>query len=114
RPSAGGRCAPPGFAGCRQGLFSNQRRAGELLAMDQRNFGPRRTAVRGGKTPRPAPFGAGGVVGALWTVLGRTDEPRMTRFLAAQLGTSHYFNISAAPRHFGNPPQFCVVGVFSV
>lgn len=27
-------------------------------------------------------------------------EPRMTRFLAAQLGTSHYFDISAAHRDF--------------
>lgn len=29
------------------------------------------------------------------------SEPRMTRFLAAQLGTSHYFDISAAKRDFG-------------
>ena len=37
----------------------------------------------------------------LWKVLRRTDEPRMTRFLAAQLGTSHYFDITAARRDFG-------------
>lgn len=29
------------------------------------------------------------------------SEPPMTRFLAAQLATSHYFNIAAAREHFG-------------
>src|SRR5690606_19265625 len=37
----------------------------------------------------------------VWRVLGRRDEPRMTRFLAAQLATSHYFNLSAARRDLG-------------
>jgi len=54
-------------------------------------------------------FGAAWHLGALleglWTVLRRRDEPRMTRFLAAQLATSHYFDISAAKRDFGFAPQ---------
>ena len=33
------------------------------------------------------------------------SEPRMTRFLAAQLATSHYFDISAAKRDIGYHPQ---------
>lgn len=33
------------------------------------------------------------------------SEPRMTRFLAAQLATSHYFDISAARRDFGYWPR---------
>jgi len=52
-----------------------------------------------------AAYAAGAVLEGLWTILGRTDEPRMTRFLAAQLGTSHYFDISAARRDFGYVPQ---------
>ncbi len=32
------------------------------------------------------------------------SEPRMTRFLAAQLGTSHYFDITRARRDFGYEP----------
>jgi nucleoside-diphosphate-sugar epimerase len=48
-----------------------------------------------------AAYAAGAVLEGLWTLLGRTDEPRMTRFLAAQLATSHYFDISAARRDFG-------------
>jgi nucleoside-diphosphate-sugar epimerase len=55
--------------------------------------------------PSPIAYGAGAVLETLWTALGRTDEPRMTRFLAAQLGTSHYFNISAARRDFGYEPK---------
>lgn len=52
-----------------------------------------------------AAYAAGAVLEGLWTILRRTDEPRMTRFLAAQLSTSHYFDISAARRDFGYDPQ---------
>jgi nucleoside-diphosphate-sugar epimerase len=38
-------------------------------------------------------------------VLGLHTEPRMTRFLAAQLATSHYFDISKARHHFGYEPR---------
>jgi nucleoside-diphosphate-sugar epimerase len=48
-----------------------------------------------------AAYAVGAVLEGVWTILGRTDEPRMTRFLAAQLGTSHYFDISAARRDLG-------------
>ena len=41
----------------------------------------------------------------LYTTLGKTSEPPMTRFLAAQLSTSHYFDISAARRDFGFQPS---------
>jgi nucleoside-diphosphate-sugar epimerase len=48
---------------------------------------------------------AGAMFEAAWKLLGRRDEPRMTRFLAAQLGTSHYYDISAARRDFGYAPR---------
>ncbi|MBI3837494.1 MAG: NAD-dependent epimerase/dehydratase family protein [Planctomycetia bacterium] len=38
-------------------------------------------------------------------VLGLSGEPRMTRFLAAQLGTSHYFDIGRARHDFGYVPK---------
>lgn len=50
-------------------------------------------------------YAAGTALEALWTLLRRTDEPPMTRFLAAQLGTSHYFNLAAARRDLGYEPQ---------
>jgi 2-alkyl-3-oxoalkanoate reductase len=40
-----------------------------------------------------------------YRVLRLPGEPRMTRFLAAQLSRSHYFDISAARRDFGYAPQ---------
>ncbi|MEX2113496.1 MAG: NAD-dependent epimerase/dehydratase family protein [Pirellulales bacterium] len=36
------------------------------------------------------------------------SEPRMTRFLAAQLGTSHYFDISRARRDFAYDPRISI------
>jgi nucleoside-diphosphate-sugar epimerase len=41
----------------------------------------------------------------LWTLSRRRDEPRMTRFLAAQLATSHFFDISAARRDLDYQPR---------
>ena len=38
-------------------------------------------------------------------MLNLQSEPRMTRFLAAQLAKSHYFDISAAKRDFGYRPR---------
>lgn len=40
-----------------------------------------------------------------YSLLRKSEEPRMTRFLAAQLATSHYFDISAARRDFGFTPR---------
>jgi 2-alkyl-3-oxoalkanoate reductase len=42
---------------------------------------------------------------AVWTVGRLRGEPPMTRFLASQLATSHWFDISAAERDFGYQPR---------
>ena len=47
---------------------------------------------------------AGGLLEGAWSLLRRSDEPRMTRFLAAQLAMDHYFDIGAARRDFGYAP----------
>jgi nucleoside-diphosphate-sugar epimerase len=52
-----------------------------------------------------AAYAAGAVLEGVWSLLGRTDEPRMTRFLAAQLATSHYFDMSRARRDLGYEPR---------
>ena len=57
------------------------------------------------RVPLRAAYAAGAVMECVWKVLGRTEEPRMTRFLAAQLGTSHYFDISAARRELAYVPR---------
>ena len=38
-------------------------------------------------------------------VFGLAGEPRMTRFLASELSTAHWFDISAARRDFGYEPR---------
>ena len=40
-----------------------------------------------------------------WKMFRIQSDPPMTRFLAAQLATSHYFDISAARRDFGYNPR---------
>jgi 2-alkyl-3-oxoalkanoate reductase len=42
---------------------------------------------------------------AIWTITGQRNEPPMTRFLASQLATSHWFDISAARRDLGYEPR---------
>ncbi len=42
----------------------------------------------------------GAVFEGIYKVLGLTSEPRMTRFLAAQLAYAHYYDISRAKNDF--------------
>lgn len=58
---------------------------------------------------RSVPFrvawAAGIACEAAWRAAGRRDEPPMTRFLARQLATSHWFDLTAARRDLGYQPQ---------
>ena len=47
----------------------------------------------------------GGLMEAVYGLLQLPTEPRMTRFLAQQLSTPHWFNISAARRDLGYEPR---------
>ena len=51
---------------------------------------------------------AGGFLERIWSLIGRQDEPRMTRFVALQLSTSHWFRLDAARRDLGYFPQVSV------
>ncbi len=48
---------------------------------------------------------AGAALEGLHAVLGRQDEPVMTRFVASQLATAHWYDISAARRDLGYAPE---------
>ncbi len=52
-----------------------------------------------------AAWHAGHVCEWLWRVTGGRSDPPMTRFLASQLATSHWFDISAARRDLGYTPR---------
>ena len=53
------------------------------------------------KIPLPVAYTVGALCEGLWKVLGRRDEPPITRFVAVELAKDHYFDISAARRDLG-------------
>jgi len=55
-----------------------------------------------------AAYAAGAVLELAYRLLGRQDEPPMTRFVARQLSTAHWFDISAARRDFGYVPKVSI------
>jgi nucleoside-diphosphate-sugar epimerase len=54
--------------------------------------------------PLPVALAAGAVAETVWGLLRRDDDPPMTRFLARQLATAHWFDLSAARRDLGWTP----------
>ncbi len=53
-------------------------------------------------------YAAGVVFEMSYRLLGKSEEPRMTRFVARQLSTAHWFDISAARRDFGYEPAITI------
>lgn len=51
---------------------------------------------------------AGAILEALYKTMRWSNEPPMTRFVARQLATAHWFNISAARRDLGYEPHVTV------
>ena len=50
-------------------------------------------------------YALGAVCEGLWTLLPLRGEPPMTRFLAEQLSTAHWYAMAPATRDFGYVPQ---------
>ncbi len=55
--------------------------------------------------PFRAAYAVGAVCEGLWTALPLPGEPPMTRFLAEQLSTAHWYAMAPAARDFGYVPQ---------
>ena len=53
-------------------------------------------------------YTAGGLLEAAYMMLGRRDEPPMTRFVVRELTTAHWFNIAAAQRDLGYEPKVSI------
>lgn len=53
-------------------------------------------------------YAAGAMLEAMHALLGLKQEPRMTRFLAKELSTAHWFDLSAARRDLGYEPRVSV------
>ena len=58
--------------------------------------------------PFPVAYALGAVLESGWRLLRLEGEPPMTRFLAEQLSTTHWYDISAAERDFGYRPRVSV------
>jgi nucleoside-diphosphate-sugar epimerase len=58
--------------------------------------------------PFAVAYAAGAVLELGWRLLRLGGEPPMTRFLAEQLSTPHWYDISAAERDFGYRPRVSV------
>lgn len=55
--------------------------------------------------PFRAAYAIGAVCEALWTALPLRGDPPMTRFLAEQLSTAHWYSMAPATRDFGYLPK---------
>jgi nucleoside-diphosphate-sugar epimerase len=55
--------------------------------------------------PFAAAYAIGAVCEALWHVLPLKGEPPLTRFLAEQLSTTHWYSMEPAKRDFGYEPK---------
>ena len=56
------------------------------------------------RVPAGVAYALGAVLEGTYRLLGRTQEPPMTRFVARQLSTAHWFDIRAARRDLGYEP----------
>jgi nucleoside-diphosphate-sugar epimerase len=59
--------------------------------------------------PFRAAYAIGAVLEVVYSLLRLKGEPVMTRFLAEQLSTTHFYDISAARRDFGYQPKVSMI-----
>ena len=57
------------------------------------------------RIPFPLAYAAGAMAEVAWRMLRRGGEPPLTRFVATELATDHFFDISAAREDLGFVPQ---------
>ena len=58
--------------------------------------------------PFPLAYAIGAACEAAWTVLPLRGEPPLTRFLAEQLSTTHWYDMAPATRDFGYAPKVSI------
>jgi len=61
-----------------------------------------------GTIPAPLAYGLGAALEAVYGLFGIRSEPPMTRFLAKELSTPHWFDIGAAKRDLGYAPKVSI------
>ena len=58
--------------------------------------------------PFPLAFAIGAACEGLWSLLPLRGEPPLTRFLAEQLATTHWYDMAPARRDFGYQPRVTI------
>jgi 2-alkyl-3-oxoalkanoate reductase len=58
--------------------------------------------------PFPLAYAIGAICEVAWTLLPLGGEPPLTRFLAEQLGTAHWYDMAPATRDFGYQPKVSI------
>ena len=58
--------------------------------------------------PAKLAYWVGSAMEVVYSLLGKEEEPLMTRFLARQLATAHWFDLTAARRDFGYTPSVSI------
>lgn len=58
--------------------------------------------------PAKIAYGMGWLLETIYRLLRKKEEPLMTRFVAKQLSTDHYFDISAARKDLGYEPEWTI------
>ncbi len=58
--------------------------------------------------PQPVAWSAGAILEAAYALLRVKGEPRMTRFVARELATAHWFDITAARTELGYEPAISI------
>jgi nucleoside-diphosphate-sugar epimerase len=56
------------------------------------------------RIPAPLAYALGAILEGVYTVFNIQSEPKMTRFVARELSTSHWYDISAAKKDLGYHP----------
>ena len=70
-----------------------------------RLFGEVGVAPVRARVPSGLAYALGSLAEGVWSVLGRDDDPPMTRFVARQLATSHTYSLAPAREAFGYVPE---------
>ncbi len=78
---------------------------GELIDMIVEAAGLERITSN---VPAKVAYGMGWLLETIYKLLRRKQEPLMTRFVAKQLSTDHYFDISAARRDLDYEPRWTI------
>lgn len=57
------------------------------------------------RVPAFVGYWIGALLECVYSILGKEEEPRMTRFVARQLATAHWYSIAAAKKELGYSPK---------